>query len=397
MLAASDRRTPLATVPSVLAWPLNRYELAGAFGDLGTDLPLLAALIAVAGLDPASVLIMFGAFQIVTGLVYRLPMPVQPLKAMAVLVITHQLSGATLYGGGLAIGVLMLVLTVTGLLSRLAVVIPVPIVRGIQFGLGLQLAFLAIREFIVPGNAVGWLLAAVSFGLVILLGGSRRWPAAIALVGLGTAYAAVFTLDWPALATGAGLALPKLHLPSQSDLLTGLVALAVPQLPLSLANSVLATHRLAADLFPDRAPSIRKLGLTYAMMNLAAPWFGGVPVCHGSGGLAGHHAFGARLGLSVIIYGGLYVVVGLFLSRAFDILVAAFPRAVLGVLLFFEGLALLRRVWGAGLDARGWQVTLIAGLCAAALPHGYLIGMGAGWLTHAWLMRGADSGVSAGR
>jgi len=104
----------------------------------------------------------------------------------------------------------------------------VPVVRDIQFGLGLQLAFLAMREFIVPANAVGWLLAAVSFGLVTLLWGSRRWPAAIALVSLGTAYAALFTLHWQALGTGAGSALPKLHLPSQLDLLTGLVALAVP-------------------------------------------------------------------------------------------------------------------------------------------------------------------------
>ena len=225
-----------------------------------------------------------------------------------------------------------------------------PVVRDIQFGLGLQLAFLAMREFIVPANAVGWLLAAVSFGLVTLLWGSRRWPAAIALVSLGTAYAALFTLHWQALGTGAGSALPKLHLPSQLDLLTGLVALAVPQLPLSLANSVLPTYRLATDLFPDRAASIRKLGLTYAMMNLVAPWFGGVPVYHGSGGLAGHHPSGARLGLLVIIYGGLYVVVGLCLSRAFGILVSAFPRAVLAHFLFqFQCRCLahsrLRRLW----------------------------------------------------
>lgn len=383
---------PLALVsevapPPALTWRLNRHELAGAFGDLGTDLPLLAAMILAARLDPASVLIVFGALQVFTGLLYRMPMPVQPLKAMAALVITQQLSPAVLYGGGLAIGVIVLLLALSGSLSWLARVIPVPVVRGIQFGLGLQLALLAGRDFIAREGPVGWTLAAAAFALVILLWGNRRWPAALAVVGLGAGYAALFRLDWAALGAGVGFALPSWHAPTAADVLTGLMVLALPQLPLSLANSLLATHRLAADLFPDRAPSMRKLGLTYAAMNLVAPWLGGVPVCHGSGGMAGHHAFGARVGVSVMIYGGLFLAAGLFFSGSFDALIHGFPRAVLGVLLFFEGLALLRRVSAAGLDARGWLVTLVTALCAAGLPNGYLIGLAAGWLTHVGLAR----------
>lgn len=363
----------------------NRHELAGAFGDLGTDLPLIAAMIVVAKLDAASVLVMFGALQIFTGLWYRMPMPVQPLKAMAALVITQQLSAGVLYGGGLAIGAIVLLLALSGSLTWLARVIPPPVVRGIQFGLGLQLALLAGRDFLAREGLAGWLLAGGAFALVILLWGSRRWPAALAVVGLGILYAVAFKLDGAALGAGVGLTLPSWHAPSWPDVLTGLVVLALPQLPLSLANSLLATHQLAADVFPERAPTMRRLGVTYGLMNLIAPWFGGIPVCHGSGGLAGHHAFGARTGVSVMIYGGIFLVAGLLFSASFDTLVHIFPKAVLGVLLFFEGLALLRRVSSAGLDGRGWLVTFITALCAAGLPNGYLIGLALGWLTHAWL------------
>jgi hypothetical protein len=123
----------------------DRNEFAGAFGDMGTDIPLLIGMTLAAGLDGTSVLVMFGAMQILTGLVYRLPMPVQPLKAMAAIVIAQQASPATLYGAGLAIGLVMLLLATTGLLDWLARVVPKCVVRGIQLGLGLQLASVALK------------------------------------------------------------------------------------------------------------------------------------------------------------------------------------------------------------------------------------------------------------
>src|SRR6266436_4733162 len=103
---------------------LNRNELAGAFGDIGTDLPLIIGLILAAHLDSPSALILLGAMQILTALCYRIPMPVQPLKAVAALVIAQKIGGNVLFGGGLAIGILMLFLTVTGLIDVLARVVP---------------------------------------------------------------------------------------------------------------------------------------------------------------------------------------------------------------------------------------------------------------------------------
>ena len=361
----------------------DRHELAGAFGDLGTDLPLMAAMILAADLHAAGVLLMFGVLQILTGLSYRMPMPVQPLKAMAALVITQKVSAATLYGGGFAIGLGVLALAASGLLGWLARAIPVAVVRGVQFGLGLQLALLAGRDFVSKGGGPGYALAAVAFVLVILLWDHRRWPAALAVIGLGLAYAAVFDLDWTALGSGVGLQLPQPRLPAWADVWTGLLVLALPQLPLSLGNSIFATERLAKDLFPDRAPSVRKLGFTYSLMNLAAPLFGGVPVCHGSGGMAGHYSFGARTGGSVIIYGACFVVAGLLFSGSFNQLVRLFPKSILGVLLFFEGLALLRHVRDAGLSRSDWFVTFVVGLMAFTLPNGYVVGLVTGWALHA--------------
>ena len=94
--------------------------------------------------------------------------------------------------------------------------------------------------------------------------------------------------------------------------------LAIPQIPLSLGNSILATRQIAEDLFPEKHIGVRKLSLTYAVMNLVNPWFGGVPTCHGSGGLAGHYTFGARTGGSLIIYGSLFLILGLFFATGFE-------------------------------------------------------------------------------
>ncbi|HWP82694.1 MAG TPA: putative sulfate/molybdate transporter [Bacteroidota bacterium] len=352
----------------------DRNELAGAFGDMGTDVPLLIGMALAAGLDGTSVLVMFGVMQIVTGFVYRMPMPVQPLKAMAAIVIAQQASAATLYGAGLAIGVVMLVLATTGLLDWLARLVPRCVVRGIQLGLGLQLASIALGKFVQADGVSGYALAAAAFVITILLLGNRRFPAALPVVLLGLLYA--MFLKWDGgLARSFGLHLPTLHVPQFADILTGFLLLALPQLPLSLGNSVLATRQLAEDLFPERRLTIRKIGLTYALMNLVNPWFGGVPTCHGAGGMAGHFAFGGRTGGSVIIYGVLFVSLGLFFGAGFDHVAKAFPLPMLGVILLFEALALIWLIRDTAHSRSEFPVTVLVGLLAVGLPYGYIIGL----------------------
>lgn len=352
----------------------DRHELAGAFGDLGTDLPLLLGMLQATDLSPTSVFVAFGLMQLATGLVYRLPMPVQPLKAVAALVIAQQLPAAQIHGAGLSIGLAMLLLSLTGGLDLLDRLIPRTVIRGIQFGLGLQLAGVALGKFVVADGAGGLLLALLAFGVAIALLANRRYPAALVVVAIGLLYAVLTKRAAPAPGTGWGPSWPGLPALGADDLLQGFVLLALPQIPLSLGNSILATRQMVADLFPDRELTVRRIGLTYSLMNLIAPWLGGVPVCHGSGGLAGHYAFGARTGGSVLLYGLAFLLVGLLGGQAAGWLSAAFPLPVLGVLLLFESLALLVLLRDLD-DLRDLCIAVLVGLCAVHLPYGYLVGM----------------------
>lgn len=356
----------------------NRHELAGAFGDIGTTLPIVAALLLATDLNPAGVLTAFGLAQIATGLIYGLPMPVQPLKAMAVVVIAGQTPGGLLQLAGLMIGGLMLVLAATGALDWLSRVIPRCVVRGVQAGLGLMLARTATGLITRGGSASGWTAALAALVVLALLRKNRRLPGALLVIGAALVWAAFARIDWHELAHGFGFAAPQPIAWPWDRWLAALTLLVLPQLPLSLGNSVIATQQTARDLFPERAFTLRKLGLTYAGINLAVPWLGGIPVCHGCGGLAGYYALGARTGGAVVFHGALWVAAGLFFSGAFVQVVHAFPSSILGALLLVEAtvLVLLLR------DLRAAPVALalaaaVALACVFA-PQGYLTGLVAG-------------------
>ena len=360
----------------------DRNELAGSFGDIGTDLPLIAGLVLATGLDAGPVFIVFGLLQILTGLLYGLPMPMQPLKAMAVLVITQNISGSILLGAGIAIGLTMLLLTATGALELLARWIPRAVVRGIQFGLGLSLASLALGRYGPSMGLPGWFLAASGVVIILALWGNRRFPPGLLVILLGVAFAIARGIPIGAIAGGIALSLPSLRLPPTEDIATGFVVLALPQIALSISNSVIATEQTIRDLFPGRAVGIRKIGLTYGAVNVVAPLFGGIPVCHGCGGLAGHYAFGARTGGSVILYGGFYLVVGLFLSRQLEDVLQIFPLPILGVVLLFEALTLLALIRDQASSGRDLLIALLVGVISLTVPRGFLIGLVAGTLVY---------------
>lgn len=353
----------------------DRNELAGSFGDIGTDFPLVVSLILVAGLDPASVLVMFGAMQIFTGLVYGIPMPVQPLKAMTVIVLTQKLTGNILYAGGLAIGLVMFFLTASNLLAWIGKIVPKSVVRGIQFGLGMQLATLALKEYVQSDGVNGLFLAAVSFVIVIVLLGNRKYPASLFVIILGLLYALALKVSAGTLAAGVGFSLPHFQAIAPKDLWLGFVVLALPQIPLSIGNSVLATRQVAADFFPEKKLGIKKIGLTYSLMNLVAPFFGGIPVCHGSGGMVGHYTFGGRTGGSIVIYGSIYLALGLFFSTIFGDAIQLFPKPMLGVILLFEGWALMKLTRDLKDSKTDLGIAFLVGLMAVGLPYGYIIGL----------------------
>ena len=285
-------------------------------------------------------------------------------------------------------GVVMLVLARSGALSWIARTVPKPVVRGIQVGLGIQLGMLALTRFIPADGTRGWLLAAVSLVIILWLRESHRVPAALAVLALGLVVAA---LTWPAGAPlPMGFRLPTLpaRWPTSAEFAQASLLLALPQLALSLGNSVLATKQVVADLFPDREPlTVKRIGTTYAIMNLVAAPLGGIPVCHGSGGIAGHYAFGARTGASGVIYGAFLVISGFLLVGDPAAFQRLFPGPILGSLLLVEAVTVLLLVRDLR-ETPGWLAFAVAcGLAAAFLPYGYAVALVGGTLLSIALQR----------
>jgi hypothetical protein len=353
---------------------LNRNELSGAFGDIGTDLPLIVGMLLATDLSMTNVLIVFGVLQIMTALVYGIPMPVQPLKAVALIVITQKISGDIILGGGLAIGLIMLVLSLTGLLNWLNRIIPRTVIRGIQLGLGLQLCLVALKDYIPSGQQAGYILAAAGFLIGILLLGNRRYPPALFILALGAVYIFLFKADQ---LLSLQISVPRMTLPEikTDSILTGMVLLALPQIPLSLGNSIFATRQLVTDYFPEKKMNVKHIGLTYSVMNIISPFLGGLPVCHGSGGIAGHYTFGGRTGGSAFIYGLFFLAIGLLFGSNSPESLLIFPKSLLGILLLFEGIALILLVKDIITDKRMFFIATVVGLCAIGLPDGYLVGL----------------------
>lgn len=390
LAAQTDRALEQLRVPDASSRArilLDRNELAGAFGDIGTDLPLLIGMILASGAPGGQIFLVFGGLQILSALLYGLPMPIQPLKMVAALVIAQGLSTPIIYGAGFSIGVFMLILTLTGLLEKTARLVPKPVVRGIQLGLGLKLGILALGHYIPAAGETGLLLAGTGVVVIVLLMNNRRWPPALFVIGLGVVYAFGFrSATEPAWGlTESGMVGPAI--PPLSAIFHGFLLLALPQIPLSLGNSVLATDQTIRDLFPRRRVTVRRIGMTYSLMNLLAPILQGFPVCHGSGGIAGHYAFGGRTGGSVLIYGMLYVVGGLVLVCGGSSWFWLFPLPILGVLLLFEGLALMRLSRDLLAVPIELMLAIAVAVAAVTLPYGFLVSLIFGTIAYRILYR----------
>ncbi|RMG46597.1 MAG: sulfate transporter [Acidobacteria bacterium] len=338
-------------------------EISGGLGDLGTFLPLVLAASLASGLDLAWVLVLAGSMNVATGLAFGQPIPVQPMKAIAAAAIVGEITRGELMAAGLIAGAVVLAAGAAGLADRLAAAIPLPVVRAIQLGIGAKLALrgIAWAAGLPAGGADGW-IAALAVGAFLLLAAWRRWPGAL------LAFAAGFVLlrfDHPgALAAWApGLPAPALHWPAAADFLGGALRGALPQIPLTLLNSVVAVCALSADLFPGRGLPPRRVATSVGLMNLVAVPLGGLPMCHGSGGLAAQYHFGARTGVSVIALGLLKIGGGVLLGAGSAAVLAAYPAAVLAPMLVFAGYELAR----AARDARAPAAAATAVSGAAAI------------------------------
>ena len=326
------------------AFRFDLREASGALGDLGTLLPLMLGAIAVAGLAPDPVVLGFGIFYIATALWYRLPVPVQPMKAVAAVLLTVEVTPEALVVSGVMTGGILLLLGTTGWIDRLGRLVPQSVLAGLQLGLGIVLG-LASLELIAGTPALGIAMLAL-LGLLLL---TPRLPGA--LIAIVLAVVAGHVLDAP------GLMLPEsapmlpslVDLPSWEEVERGFVVLALPQLSLTLTNAVLLTALVAGDYFGERARHVtpRRLSISSGLANLLLTPFGALPMCHGAGGVAAHHRFGARSGGAPLMLGLGLLVLALLPAGAGLAMLAAVPTAALGALLLVAAaeLALSRRLF----------------------------------------------------
>ena len=365
----------------------NLRELAGSMGDFGTLFPLAVGFIAINGLNPAGLFIMLGLTNIALGLIYHLPMPLQPKKVIAAVAISNAWSPALIHASGFGLGLMWLLLTFTGLLQKLVDLTPTYLVRGIQLGLGLTLGWQALK-MMAPEPLLGGLAIAV----VLLLRENRYAPASIVLMALGVA---IVGRQGDLRGLRIVLTLPPLTLPNLRDVWQAMLLAGFAQIPLTIGNAVIATAAVIRDTFPEKAVSERKLMLNMGVINTAASFFGGMPMCHGAGGFASQVYFGARTGGAPVMEGLIEVGIGLFLSQSIADLMAAFPMALVGGMLLLVSVQLGL----ASFRLRGWSlvVALVTGGVSLLtnIGIGFLVGFGLAHLLRALRRRGLLPNVFA--
>lgn len=309
----------------------NLQEAAGAVGDYGTILPIVLSAAAISGMNLSHILFFFAIFYIATGLYYRIPIPVEPMKAIGVVVIAGTLKGAQITGAGISMGLILLLIGLTGSMEFIKKYIPVPIIHGLQLALALTLMKQAVK--FVVGD---WVLGLISLAVILIFTFAPLLDiSALVVLALGIAVG-IYYNGVPEIAL---FSLPRLIVPSGADLWSGFLYGTVAQLPLTLGNAALATSLLAKDLLNKEVPE-KKLVTTMGVMCLVSTSFGGFPMCHGAGGLAAQYRFGARTGGANIISGAFFLVLALFFGASN--LANLIPFGVLGALLLFSGLELAR-------------------------------------------------------
>lgn len=352
-------------------------EFAGSLGDFGVILPLVISIISIANFSVISVFVVYGVFLIFSGLYYGAPVVIQPLKAVAVLILSLKLEKEIVIGAGLSIGLVMFVFTVSGFLNKLSTLVPRVVIRGIQFGIGLTLCNVAFKDYISIGNnASEWSLLSLSFLFVFLFVQSKKVPVSFVIVGLGILYSVIFKNDLQFLTLNGKLN-SEFHfeLPSLINIITGFVLLGIPQIPLSIGNSIFASNLLLNDYFPEKKITVNRIGLTFSLFNIVGSLFGAIPMSHASNGIAGHHAFGARSGGSVFILGVLFLLFGLFFSGHLKDVLSFIPLQTIGVLLFVESFVLIRLMIDTSHEKSDFSIVLIVGLISFGVPFGFLIGL----------------------
>lgn len=316
-------------------------EWSGAFGDLGTLVPFLLAYVTVVGVAPSGMLLGFGLALVATGLYYGTPQAVQPMKAIGAVSIAGAAQTATVTPeavavAALATGLIWLLLGITGTTGRVVRWVGRPVIIGITLGLGL--AFM-LQGTQLMSTAV-WFAAPLLLFTILLL--ARKAILAMLLIlasGIAWALLTDASMAGALAATTPGFVAPvwPFGTVSWDAVMVGVLMLALPQVPLTLGNAVLAPAEFSNREFPQRPVTERQLAVSTGLINVLGSFFGAVPMCHGAGGMAAQTGFGARSGGAPFILGVLLIILALCFSESIAVLLRLFPQPALGVMLFLAG------------------------------------------------------------
>lgn len=346
----------------MVRYKFNRMELAGSLGDLGTLLPLAMGLVVICGLNPSGLFFAIGLFYILAGFYYRVPVAVQPMKVISSYAIAMALTASQVTASGLLVGVFLLIIGGSGLMNFVARLVPLAVVRGVQLATGVMLMTQGMR-FITGSSAlqilhglaepyllvqdIGGISAGIIIGLpaallTLLFLGSKKMPAALLVIGGGLIIGLLWGREAVFSGWQPGLYLPDIlpfALPSAADFSFALLVLVLPQIPMTMGNAVIANADLSRNYFGEDAVRVTNRSLCFSMglANIGSFLLGGMPLCHGAGGLAAHYRFGARTAGSNIIIGSVFLALALFLGPHVLAVIQLIPFAVLGVMLVFAG------------------------------------------------------------
>lgn len=373
----------------------DRVEFAGSLGDLGTLIPLSVALIVINGLNATAVFLMVGLFYIATGWYFKLPIPVQPLKVVAAVAIASELDAQTIAASGYLMGIILLFIAGTGIINSLAKLFTKPIVRGIQLGLGLilitkGLSFVGKDELLIGGTKklltfgsfflpLNLIVGLVGFIIVILLLTNKRLPAAIGVLLFGliisVSQGSLSNIDW-----NIGYVQLQIFKPNTDQLITALILLVIPQIPLTIGNAIVSTSDIARSFFGDdkiKRTTFKGFSASMGIANIGAGAVLGMPMCHGAGGLAAHYRFGARTGGANLMVGTVFLIIAIVFGSIAISILGIIPYAILGVLLVFAGLELAMLIGDIKEKKDFFVVFLIAGIAVATtnLSIAFIAGM----------------------
>jgi len=386
----------------------NRMEWAGSVGDLGTLLPLAFAMIMINGLSSTGLFLTIGLLYIIGGLYYRVPIAVQPMKVVSAYAIAQALSPGVVTASGMLLAALLLFLGTTGLVTYVSKLVPKGVVRGVQMATGILLlskgaslvvgssSFQTMRGNVEPFLSVqgvgpvpmsviiGVLFAAIALFLL----NNKKYPAGLVVVVLGTVCGILFGAFRELAGVHPGFYLPQFlpfGMPTSIDFSFAMFALVLPQIPMTMGNAVIANRDLSHEYFgkESRRVTDRALCISMGLANVFASLVGGMPICHGAGGLAAHYRFGARTNGSNLIIGGLFIALAVIFGPGAVNALHLLPMGVLGVLLLFAGAQLALTIQDVTNRSDLFVIVIMLGITLAAnLAWAFGVGVCLAFLLH---------------